>query len=143
MLNLLLWLAMLAGLVALVWFTWRSAMRRRGFRLLRMLESEQVVRFAVDVPMRTGEPEAGSSPGTFGRRGTIVLTRKRLAGFAHRARFVLVRSGKGGSGVVRADGEWVVVRPASTRKGVRAPEFRFQVPDAEGWSEDARKVLRS
>jgi hypothetical protein len=139
MLNLLLWLAMLSGSIALVVFAWRSAMRRRGFRLLKLLEKEGVLRYAVDVPVAVGETtRAGMLP----RRGTVVLTRKRLAGFAHRARFVLVRGGGGRAGAVAADGGWLLVRPGGRAASGASPTFRFQVPDAEDWSRDARRVLR-
>jgi hypothetical protein len=141
MLNLILWLVIFAGILGMILFAWRSAMRRRGFRLLKLLEGEEVLRYAVDIPMARGS----STPAVelLARRGTVVLTRKRLAGFAHRSRFVLVRGGTTRSGAVEADGGWLVVRPVGRKKdGRAAPVFRFQVPDAEGWSRDARRVLR-
>jgi hypothetical protein len=144
MLNLALWLITLAGLIALIAFAWRSAMRRRGFKLLKLLEPEQVLRSAVEVPvvMERGKP-GRVRPGLLARRGTVVLTRKRLAGFAHRARFVLVRAAGPRAATVRADNGWLVIQPDGKRGegGVR-PAFRYQVPDAEGWSREARKVLR-
>jgi hypothetical protein len=140
MLNMALWLVMLSGGIALVVFAWRSAMRRRGFRLLKLLEQEGVLRYAVDVPVAMG----GAGAGLLARRGTVVLTRKRLAGFAHRARFVLVRGGGARAGAVTADGGWLVIRPAvRAASGAPPPAFRFQLPDAEGWSRDARRVLKA
>jgi hypothetical protein len=101
------------------------------------------VRYAVDVPVVMGEGTALAQTGVLAKRGTVVLTRKRLTGFAHRARFVLVRSGASRSAAVKSDGPWLVVRPGGRKAdGAPAPAFRFQVPDAEGWSRDARKVLR-
>jgi hypothetical protein len=139
MLNLLLWLGILAGFGMLVLLAWRSAMRRRGFRLVKMLDGEQLVRHAVDVPVVVGK----GSGGALARRGTLVLTRKRLAGFTHRSRFVVVRGGFAEGASVRAEGEWLLVRPAGrTSRGAAAPFFRFRLPDADGWQADARKVLR-
>jgi len=141
MLNLLLWLSILIGFLALVALAWRSAMRRRGFRLLKMVESEGVLRYAVDVPVGIGKGRAGDS--VLARRGTIVLTRKRLAGFAHRSRFVLVRGAAKSGGAVRAEPGWLVVRPAGTRRGGGAPPvFRFRIPNAEEWREEVRRTIR-
>lgn len=144
MLNLVLWLATLVGLAALLLFAWRSAMRRRGFQLLKLLEAEGVLRYAVDVPVVIGGRARGGRGGVLARRGTVVLTRRRLAGFAHRARFVLVRGGGARADAIQADDGWLVVRPGAgqRRGGGEAPVFRFRVPDAGGWSRDARKVLR-
>jgi hypothetical protein len=145
MLNLVLWIALLAGTVALIAFAWRSAMRRRGFKLLELLQGEQVLRHAVDVPVRRGDARGagGESVGLLSRRGTLVLTRKRLAGFAHRARFVLVRGPARPAAVIEATDGWLVIRPAGRKKGGRSvPAFRFQVPDAEGWSRDVKRALR-
>lgn len=141
MLNLILWLFLLAGTVALIGFAWRSAMRRRGFQLLRLLESEQILRHAVDVPVVKGNTRRAA--GLLSRRGTVVLTRNRLAGFAHRSRFVLVRGGNTRPGAVVSDDGWLVVRPGGRTTGREpTPSFRFRVADAEGWSREARKVLR-
>ncbi len=144
MLNLLLWLFMLGGLLGLLVFAWRSAMRRRGFRLIELLQKEGVLRQAVDVPVRLGGGRGGGRSTLLARRGTLVLTRRRLAGFAHRARFVLVQGGGLPRGAVRSDGPWLIVRPQGnpTKKPVRKVEFWYAVEDAEGWARDAARVLR-
>jgi hypothetical protein len=141
MLNLVLWLSLLVGFVALVAFAWRSAMRRRGFRLLKMVEQEGVLRYAVDVPVAVGEKRPIAEG--LARRGTLVLTRKRLAGFAHRSRFVLVRGAGKRGGAVRAEPGWLVVRPAGrTRGGGSPPSIRFRIPDSEVWREEIRRAIR-
>lgn len=143
MLDLLLWLTLPLGFIALGMVAWRGTMRRRGFRLVRMLDEEGVLRYAVDVPVAFGE---GRRPGQgpFAGRGTLVLTRKRLAGFAHRRRFVLVRTSKTRKDAIRAEDGCLVIRMGGVGKGGAAPPpVRFRVPDAESWSADARKVLRA
>ncbi len=144
MLNFLFWTLTLAGILALLAFAWRSAMRRRGFRLVGLLQKEEVLRQAVDVPVRIGGAGRGLRPGLLARRGTLVLTRKRLAGFAHRARFVLVRGGGIRSDAIRAEGEWLIVRPQGNpaKARVREVAFWYGVGDAEGWARDALRVLR-
>ncbi len=144
LLNFLFWSLTLAGVLALLAFAWRSAMRRRGFRLVGLLQKEGVLRQAVDVPVRITRAGGGPRPRSLGRRGTLVLTRKRLAGFAHRARFVLVRGAGTRSDTIRADGEWLVVRPQGNpaRARVREVAFWYGVEDAEGWARDALRVLR-
>ncbi len=146
MLNFLFWLLTFLGIIALLGFAWRSAMRRRGFRLIGLLEKEGVLRQAVDVPVRVGDTQGGGSfrPAFFARRGTLVLTRQRLAGFAHRARFVLVRGGGARSDAVRAEREWLLVRLEGkrARQPGRSVVFRYAVADPEGWARDAARVLR-
>jgi hypothetical protein len=143
MLNLTLWLSILLGFVALVVFAWRSSMRRRGFRLLKMLEAEGVLRYGVDVPVAIGDARAAPRDTLVAKRGTLVITRKRVAGFVHRRRFVLVRGGNARKGAVRAENGCLVIRIGQTRQGgVEAPAVRFLVPDAEAWAAEARKVLR-
>lgn len=144
MLNFLFWSLTLVGILALLAFAWRSAMRRRGFRLVGLLQKEEVLRQAVDVPVRIGGAGGGTRSALLARRGTLVLTRKRLAGFAHRARFVLVRGGRAPSEVVRAEGEWLIVRPQRNPAKARTREvaFWYGVEDAEGWARDALRVLR-
>ncbi|HEV2129885.1 MAG TPA: hypothetical protein VGR27_02200 [Longimicrobiaceae bacterium] len=143
-LNFIFWSLTLAGILALLAFAWRSAMRRRGFRLVGLLQKEQVLRQAVDVPVRIGGAGGGPWPAWLARRGTLVLTRKRLAGFAHRARFVLVRGGGVRSDTIRTEGEWLIVRPQGNpaRSRVREVAFWYAVEDAEGWARDALRVLR-
>lgn len=140
MLNLTFWLFTLAGVIALILFSWRSAMRRRGFRLLRLLEEEGVLHSAIDVPVQIGASRRRS---WLARRGTVVLTRKRLAGFVHRARFVMVRGGGAGANSVSTQGGWLVIQPRGGKCGAGAagPSLRFQVPDAEEWVREARRVL--
>ena len=131
----------LGGILFLLLLTWRSAMRRRGFRLVEMLGDEGVLREAVDVPVRFGSVRPGSPPGGRTRRGTIVLTRRRLAGFSHRARFALVQGSESHPGMVRPEGDWIAVRPRGGATG-DAREVWFEVGDGEGWTRDARKVLK-
>jgi hypothetical protein len=143
-LNFLFWSLTLVGILALLAFAWRSAMRRRGFRLVGLLQKEEVLRQAVDVPVRIGGAGGGTRPALLARRGTLVLTRRRLAGFAHRARFVLVRGGGIPSDTIRAEGEWLIVRPQRNPAKARTREvaFWYGVEDAEGWARDALRVLR-
>lgn len=144
MLNFLFWALTLAGILGLLAFAWRSAMRRRGFRLVGLLEKEEVLRQAVDVPVRIGSAGEGFQSSLLARRGTLVLTRKRLAGFAHRARFVMVRGGRVPRDAVQVKGEWLIVRPQGNpaRRRAREVAFWYGVEDAEGWARDARGVLR-
>jgi hypothetical protein len=139
MINLLFWLLTLAGVVALLVFAWQSAMRRRGYRLVDLLGEEGVVRHAISVPVRIGTGGAGSP--VLPRRGTVVLTRRRLAGFTHRSRFVLVRgAGSRNSRLTAADG-WLVIRQDGSRGGA-GTELRFRVGDAAAdWARDASRIL--
>jgi hypothetical protein len=127
----ILWLAIGVGTVALIVMAWRAAMRRRGFRLMERLAEEHVILHAVDVPVL----DRGRR-----RRGTLVLTRKRLAGYSHNARWVFVRGSKLPPRPLAAEGDRLVVRPLGEKAG--APELRYLVGDAAGWLEEARKVLR-
>ena len=139
MLNLLLWTVTFLGIVALLRFSWRSAMRRRGFRLIRILGAQEgVLRSAVDVRVRRGR---SGGVGFFARRGTVVLTSERLAGFAHRARFVLVKGRGVEARTVRAEDGWLVVQPRS-REGEAGAPLGFRVEDPEGWAREARRALR-
>jgi len=92
----------------------------------------------VDVRVRRGR--AGGT-GFFARRGTVVLTSERLAGFAHRARFVLVKGRGVEARTVRAEDGWLVVQPRS-RKGSEGVPIGFRVEDSEGWAREARRALR-
>lgn len=140
MLNLVFWLLTLAGLVALIWFAWRSAMRRRGIRLIDRLGEEGVLRACIDVPVRMTRD--GRPLHRLRRRGTVVLTKRRLAGFTHRSRFVFVPERGKKRDLVRAQGEWLVIRPAASGAG-KAPEVFFQVgDDADGWARETDRVLR-
>jgi len=138
-LNLLLWTVTLLGILALLRFSWHSAMRRRGFRLVRILRAQEgVLRSAVGVRVRRG---SSGGTGIFARRGTVVLTSERLAGFAHRARFVLVKGRGMEARSIEADDGWLVVQPR-TRKGGSGARLGFRVEDPEGWARDARRILR-
>ena len=139
--GLLLGAVTLGGILFLLLLTWRSAMRRRGFRLVEMLGEEGVLREAVDVPVRFGSARPGSPPAGRARRGTVVLTRRRLAGFSHRARFALVQGAESHPRMVRPEGTWMAVRPrGGTASDAR--EVWFEVGDGEGWARDTRKVLQ-
>jgi hypothetical protein len=126
----LLWLAIGVGTVSLIVFAWRAAMRRRGFKLVEKLSGERVVRYAVDVPVL----DRGRR-----RRGTLVLTRKRLAGYSHNSRWVFVRGSKLPARPLAAEGDRLVVRPLGD--GRDAPELHYLVDDAQAWLAEARKVL--
>lgn len=126
----LLWLAIGAGTLSLIVLAWRAAMRRRGFRLVEKLSDEGVIRYAVDVPVLARGRR---------RRGSVVLTRRRLAGYSHDARWVLVRGSKLPPRPLAAEGDRLVVRPLGEKPG--APELFYQVDDAEAWLAAARKVL--
>jgi len=141
MTGLLLWTVTLGGILVLLLLTWRSAMRRRGFRLVEMLRDEGLLREAIDVPVRFGSARPGSPPGGRARRGTLVLTRRRLAGFSHRARFALLQGGESHPHMVRREGSWIAVRPRGGTTG-DAPEAWFEVGDGDGWVRDARRVLQ-
>jgi hypothetical protein len=140
--GLILWAVTLGGILFLLLLTWRSAMRRRGFRLVDMLREEGILREAVDVPVRFGPARPGSPPPGRPRRGTVVLTRRRIAGFSHRARFALLRGVESNPRMVRPEGAWLAVRPRGDATG-DAREVWFEVGDGEGWARDARKVLQS
>jgi hypothetical protein len=127
----ILWLAIGVGTVALIVMAWRAAMRRRGFKLLDKLAGEHLILHAVDVPVL----DRGRR-----RRGTLVLTRKRLAGYSHNARWVFVRGTRLPPRPLAAEGDRLVVRPLGEKPG--APELRYLVGDAERWVEEARRVLK-
>ena len=118
-------------------------MRRRGFKLVELLREEGLLRQAVDVPVRVGTDRKGS-PGLLQRRGTLVLTKKRIAGFSHRARFVLVRQSRVPAGALRVDGEWLLITPHQRPGRGRQGEITigYRVEDPEGWLRDATRVLR-
>jgi hypothetical protein len=137
--NLLLWMLTLAGLVALVGFAWRSAMRRRGIRLVEMLREEGVLHAGIDLPVQITRD--GRRTHLLPRRGTVVLTKRRLAGFAHRSRFVFVRGRGLKRGAVGAEGEWLMIRPSGDAGG--GPQVGFRIGDAAAeWARDAGRVLR-
>ncbi|MGH7458693.1 MAG: hypothetical protein ACREKN_06415 [Longimicrobiaceae bacterium] len=136
--NQLFWALTLAGLIFLLFSFWRGSMRRRGARLARVLEEKEgVLRSAVEAPVRFTPPPAGESPPPWSRRGTLVLTRVRLAGFAGRARFVLVKGGGARPGMVAAEQGWLVVRP----RGKAGRAVWYHLADAEEWVREARKML--
>lgn len=117
-------------------------MRRRGFKLVTLLEKETVLRSAVDVPIRRAatEPRVRSNGTPFQRRGTVVLTRQRIAGFAHRTRFVLVRGRDFDPRSLRAEGSWLVIEPRR-RNQPGGATLRYAVEDADAWVREARKAL--
>jgi hypothetical protein len=126
--------------VALLVFAWQSAMRRRGYRLVDLLGDEGVIRHAVSVPVRIGPAGAGTP--VLPRRGTVVLTRRRLAGFTHRSRFVLVRGASSRNSRLAAADGWLVIRQDGSRGGV-GMELRFQLGDAAAdWAHDASRILQ-
>jgi hypothetical protein len=139
-LNTVFWTATLVGILAMLAFTWRSAMRRRGFKLVALLRDEGLLRQAVDVPVRLGTGGTRAL-GVLERRGSLVLTRKRIAGFSHRARFVLVRQARIPPGVVRADGEWLLITPPQQGRQGQVT-IAYRVDDPDGWVRDATRVLR-
>jgi hypothetical protein len=76
------------------------------------------------------------------RRGTVVLTRRRLAGFTHRVRFVLVRGANARPSSVTQREGWLVIQPTGSGRSP-ANEVRFWVgEEAAEWARDAARVLR-